>query len=278
MSRRYQIFTDKENKYEIYQTAYDRLKMESQFLNPSSMPSVYSINIDRDRKGIESILRQLKGDERGLFFQPDATEPKWSYLKKAEERIKGINEEFKRLKQQKINEGRRPPKEMPAELQEQLLRGQAELDITLEEIEFLQKKLSNFVVSDQKELDDECLRRGPQGSGKLIGGLLVELDGQKVLPDDQGILRICDKRSPYNGLPTSDYFEHVVRPWHKIESKWRGEQTRLIRQARAIERDGGDPRHAPLPKRPPYPEWPANVPRPGKKPEKDVAPKRTKKN
>ncbi len=181
MARRYELFRDKENKYQVYNQAYDGLKMNSQILHPSKIASVHSLNF-ADRGGLEACLRTWKGQEskEGECFYPDSGEWRPSYLKAANERIKDIEKEFAQLKQKTINEGKRPPETMPKELQERLFQAEATLDIVKEEIEFLEKRLAGFEKEENKKSDGAVLQYGPQGIGKIRGGILVEVDGEKV--------------------------------------------------------------------------------------------------
>ena len=276
MARRYEIYKDKEGKYSVYQATYDRLKQASQILNPGKIPSVDNF-VCLDRQGLRALLLQWKGrSEDGEFFYAEGNEYHWSYLKTAQERIKSINTEFKNLKQLTINEGKHPPKEMPAEMKERMLKAEAALDICLEEIECLEKKLATFTDSDQKESNSEVLKRGPDGAGRLRDGILILLDGQTVKPDAKNVLRICDTRSPYDGMQTVDYFEYIVPAWHKARSQYEKEQRRQMLLAKEAQRTCSDPGNFPPNPRPQFPAWPATVPKPAQEKE-NIAPKRTKK-
>lgn len=223
MSRRYRMHDDKIGKYSVYHEWFDRLKLQSPVLNPHGGANIHSLNFN-DREGIKSCLLQWKGQEGqgGRWFYPDGNEWRFSHLKSATEDIKELQEEFGVLKQMRVNEGKRAPKDMPKEMCDRLLMAEAALDICQEEIEFLEKKLLTFTDRDKKESEYALLKRGPEGAGKLRNGVLIRVDGQTVKPDSKGVLRICDERSPYHGMMTADYFELIVRPWKGATIKAKG--------------------------------------------------------
>jgi hypothetical protein len=149
-------------------------------------------------------------DRRGLQnYLNDAN----AWLEQADKHIHQIKADFKRLRQRKSNEGRRPPSEMPQQMKEEVLEAEARYDVILDEIREIEKRLVAYADEDKEKDDERMLYYGPQGFGQLRGGVLVEVDGQIVKPDQKGVLRICDPRSPYDGLEAWRYDEEVVKPW-----------------------------------------------------------------
>jgi len=232
-----------------YDHEYDGLKMRSIILNPNAFPSIHAPNLS-DREGITNALCQWKGDKDGEWKSGDDYQP--SYLKTAKERIESVQAEFAMLKQMAVNEGKHEPKEMPTLMQEHLLAGEARYDLISEEITFLENKLATFTDSDQKKNDGAVLKYGPVGMGKLRGGLLAVVDGQIVKPDKDGLLRICDPRSPYNSMLTAIYFEQIVKPWKRAMSHYRSLQNKQIQQFHEAERTGAVVNFEKIQK----PEWP----------------------
>ena len=142
-----------------------------------------------------------------------------SRLKEAEDAVEAINERFEKLKQQAVNSGHYPPKEMPAELKEELLKAEAREDIIKAEIKRLETNLEKFPAGGMETHEMPCLKHGAIGSGKKRKGVLRWLDGQDILPDSEGVLRIKDERSPYHGMRCADYFETVVKPYKQSQAK-----------------------------------------------------------
>lgn len=226
--RRYKL-----GKYKRYDHFYGRYKWESFVLNPGkSKPSVHTPNLS-DRGGLKAALQEYTG-----------------YREAAEKQLEQIEEKFERYKQQQINEGRPKPQRLPGELQEEKFRLLASTDISNEELDEIQKRLDAFANQEEKAQDGNVLKGGPQGSAQIKGGVLVKVDGQKVLPDEDQVLRIRDSRSPYDGLRTDLYFDQVVIPWKRDKARLRNEWDRKVKAGEI------NPKHTRpgRPKLPPKPE------------------------
>lgn len=96
---------------------------------------------------------------------------------------------------------------------------QARLQVAREECAEIERVLVKRVSQIRETEDGEVLHRGPRGCGVIFGGKLCKIDGQKVSEGEDGILRIDDKRSPYNGLPTTRYISDIVEPWKAARAK-----------------------------------------------------------
>lgn len=253
-SRRYKIGT-----HRTYDKCFDAFKGDSPVLNPrSSGIGVHSLNLS-DKNALKSHLLErvgFQGDAKemkiGWFRKGETGEMQVSDLKSAEQQIIAIKQAFENQKQGIINQGRRPPKTMPADMQEKLLKAEARLDITKSEIETLERLLKNFTDADTKIDDSLVLKRGPAGSGKLRHGILAHVDGQHVEADSKGVLRIADARSRYNGMATADYYDEIVRPWLRANSKLLKEHAKKCRKIRKSDPDA-EFKNAP---RAPWPEVP----------------------
>jgi hypothetical protein len=150
----------------------------------------------------------------------------------------------------------------PAALQEKLLKLRAKLAVRKEERDFLKTELVKIQTRSKKD-DFPCLPRGPMGQGRMgadpLGktsfGVLVRIDGQIVEADAAGVREIRDPRSRYNGMKVCDYVEFIVKVW-------RNQSARLVDEMRAkwLKTNPYDP--LPADPQAPWPEWPANVPKP----------------
>ncbi len=219
-SRRYKI-----GKHPVYDKAFDLLKTNSAILNPTGAPpSAYSVNLG-DATTLKSLLLERRGFEDnpeiedGYFLKGESGEKTASLLLAAKEQIDAVELQFEGQKQTATNAGKHPPKDMSEDLKSELLKAEARVDIIASEIDTLERFLTKFMEKEGATADANILRKGPEGSGKLSGGMLCEIDGQTVTPDKAGVLRIDEKRSKYHGMKTSDYFQKVVLPWKRENAK-----------------------------------------------------------
>lgn len=249
--RRYKIGENPE-----YDSTFDWLKSHSAIFNPAnvSYEAAWIADAIQTKDGIKIILATWKGDESGHFIKNKILYN--SFIKEAENALEEINQRFKIHKQKMINEGRKSPSKMPPDLKKDRLRAEAKFDVIQSEIAHLERKLSIFQESESEKTEKAVLKGGPQGHGKIQGGILVEIDGQRIVKDPKGVLRMKDHRSPYNGMTASDYTEHIVRPFQMSKLKLDKENREKAKEAA---RKGIDPKTLKFTKNPPRPEWPENV-------------------
>ncbi|MCH7922449.1 MAG: hypothetical protein IH975_05380 [Nitrospinae bacterium] len=238
-----------------YDKMYGGLKSTSPILNPGRFV-INEVAMQMSSKGgLEALLAQLRGDEDGRYFDPAyGGSSQIAKIPRAEGAIPEVKDDFAALKQRAMNEGRRPPKNVSAEMEAALLEAEAKLDVTMEEADKIERLLAEVESKEQIIDDSRVLKGGPKGVGRLIGGILVEVDGQVVTPDGNGVLAIHDSRSPYDGLPTEVYYDEIVKPWRLAMAKLNNERYEL---ARSEKRPVGE-----IPqKREPLPPWPKSVPK-----------------
>lgn len=96
--------------------------------------------------------------------------------------------------------------EMPKEMEEEQLLLFAKLDIFQEELMMLEKKLKEYTDVVEEKDSRDVLAYGLQQTGQLHDGVLSEIDGQ-IVEKVNGVLCICDPRSPYDQLPVVSYRE-----------------------------------------------------------------------
>lgn len=248
--RRYKTLTHQE-----YDKKFDRLKAESHILNPQAHPMSETLLRLSDKASLQTLLMELQGDEgrdgeyiaKGMYAK--------SKLLQASDAIVAVEEDFAALREIKRTTGQRIPDEMPPEMAGKMLKAEAVYDIVQEEIDKITKLLEEFDTAEKHKLDGAVLQHGPIGAGTLKGGVLVEIDGQDVKPDSEDVLRICDERSPYNGMGVVGYREQVVMPWVR-------ERNRQNEEQRKHAEEHGIPISTLAPVRPPLPPRPADVERP----------------
>lgn len=199
-------------EHRVYHKSFDRYRLESRILNSGNeIPNQYSIINDHDY--LQGLLLELKGNEKGEWF--NSTDRRWckALLPTVEEQLKQISTDFKNYKQQKVNEGFSKPDKMPTELYEKQLKTEARLDVLKEEIEEVERRLKTFDKQRHKVDDKKVLRDGPVGVAKLRDGVLAEISGQRVSLNKNSALIIDDTNSPYDGMLVADYRKHVSEPW-----------------------------------------------------------------
>lgn len=232
-----------------YDKIYDKLKLQSPILNNQAITSYeYSGDLG-DKDYLESLKLEWEGGENGVYYAIDAREYKTARVPQAKAQIENIEKEWEVYKQQKVNAGRAEPKEYPHHIAEKMDAALARYDIAQMELEHVQRKLEAINRKKKKADKGNVLRRGAEGTGSLKGGVLAEVDGQNVEADEQGVLRIKDERSPYDGMKTADYFEHIVKPWKKQRAKLRRQQREKVQNG-----DMHTGQRQPN-KKPPLPKW-----------------------
>ncbi len=225
-----------------YKGRYERLKLASPFLNPRA----------RERNFHEYAWHlDSKAQLQGRIEQIEEV-----VIPEHESQIAALEEAFKHASQAAVNAGRRPLKEMAPDMRERWEEANAALDIAREEADEIRKAIEKAQEVEQERSDGAVLKRGPEGSGQLRGGVLVLLDGQTVKPDVVGVLRIADERSPYNGMTTADYYDHVCMPWKHAQAKRLAEAHKKARELNVPVSEIACGRE-------PMPPWPDCVPRPG---------------
>lgn len=250
--RRYKVGEQK-----MYDKAFDLHNMGSPILNNSRNTSIMNCTTVTEmttRRGLENLLQEWRGNDEGNFIKNGKKFP--SKLKIAESALTKIDEQFQQSQQAQINSGRRPDNKMPPDMQTEKLRAEAVVDVCLAEISAIEKRLESFVDADTKRSSGDVLKHGPQGSGKMLGGVLSVIDGQDVKQDSKGVLRISDDRSPYDRMETADYFDFVVRPFLTERGQLINEK---ILEERAFVKGGGIPGSFAFNTQPPNPPWPENV-------------------
>jgi hypothetical protein len=207
-----------------YDREFDKQKGRSGYLNPQWG----HLDFDFTWFGLDSI-RNLKA-EIGYFEQPEGR------IEKAQAALaavgKGWEDTFRR-------QGQPVPASPPDSIIRQQHESEARLDILMEECDLLKKRLAKMEAAAQTQDDSAVLRYGPAGQGQ--GDPLRILDGQRI-SEKQGELFIDDPRSPYNGMKTSDYFAHVVKPFKQqyldLSREW---EIMTKDERRQFIKDGGTP-------------------------------------
>jgi hypothetical protein len=180
-----------------YDRKFDGRKRQSQVLNPTSSNQIsWSVFQMGDEHGIKGLLAECRAK-----------------LVQAENAVAEADADFEWMKAERANTGRTVPATRDPKAEAEYMDALAACDVGAEEVDKLEILLEKFQDKRRAIADSLVLRNGPVGSGRIRDGVLVEMDGQKVVVNDDRHLVIHDERSPYNGMLVDDYRRHVVIPW-----------------------------------------------------------------
>lgn len=244
-------------EFKIYNDFMDRYLLDSNILNSGNTPlNVHTILWDKS--AILSNLFQLEGNAQGEYIRPDDVKVPAS-IPNTKRRLKEVEARFVAHCDQREDQGYERPSEWPHALLTERLKLEARLDVYLREAEFLHSKLSEYKTKEISRRNTLMLSYGPLGNGQLRGGVLVEIDYQKVSSVD-GVLIITEETSPYRGMKVADYRKYVQEPWRKARET--EINTALERRAREYAETGHSKVEVPLgigqlmPRREDLPPWP----------------------
>lgn len=127
--------------------------------------------------------------------------------------LEKIDVEFQNRKIQARRQGKVEPETMPPELLVEKLRAEGRHDVLLEEVDKIRGLIAAKEAPEKAAEEAAVLRHGPTGGGK--GDPLRVIDGQDVICDRKGNLRISCKKSPYDGMLVVDYRVHVCEPFRQ---------------------------------------------------------------
>ena len=248
--RRYKV-----GEHPEYDYTFDRLAQASAILDPgraaNDIGNFAILERMRTSHGLVRLLQEWQGTGDGFYIENRRPTP--SHLKTIQLAIEKLHEDFETLNTRRINRGSRPLERVPSEMLEQLYKLEARQDVVRDEIKRL-RHMKERISERFEEENNPCLPRGPIGNSKLRNGILVVIDGQVVAPDPEGVLRIKDSRSSYDGMLVADYKEYVVPRWR---AKREAFDKAKRREERAAVREGRKPNFSePYPK---FPDWPKDV-------------------
>jgi len=184
-----------------------------------------------DVRGLSGLITELEGSQT-----------------RAAELLATIDAEFENQKVRARRLGKVEPTEIPQDLAKEQLEAQARADVIALELAFVREKLVEAEARIAAAADDKVLMYGPIGSGRCEP--LVEIDGQAVKADDEGILRINCKKSPYNGMRICDYREMVCKPFQAWQRRPLTPEERALGPAAPIRGGGCTVEWKDLPARP----------------------------
>ena len=202
---------EKENpEHKLYFETVARLTARSDVLTNNFVgnPSVYTRIFDKS--GIVSYFLELTGNSKGFYDKGGEAFP--ATIPMLRGKLLDISKKFEQYKREKINEGKAKPTEMPTAMAEKQMVLFARLFVRTAEANELQSRMAKLARSEAKTHNENMLIRGPQGISKLNHGICSMMDGQ-VCRKIGDIVIITEPESPYCGMATADYLQHIFKPY-----------------------------------------------------------------
>jgi len=202
-----------------YDAVYESALKQSEVL--SGVDDYHNLTL-WTKQSLEWKKQTLVGDDNGLHDHLPALIPA------LKEKLKVLSHDFDLYQTRCRKEGRPTPEEPAKDQLKEKYRAEALVDIYLEELDKINKMIDEYVEKAEVVSNTNMLKDGPKGIGKLTGGVLVELDGQKCTMGRDGYPYIDEPTSRYDGMATADYYTLIVRPWRIATAKAAQETERKI--------------------------------------------------
>lgn len=223
----------KQGTHRKYDSILRRLRLESELLNGGNKSATMATLNRVDKTHLEYIKTQLIGENGGGTVKDEAREiPSYHGIYRDEEKetylatipliekqLKQLERQFEAENQIRINTGVKPMEEMPSYLLEEKVTMEAKLDLYKEELDEVERLLSEMDKKQEKIHNEKIKNLKPIGIKKLKGGIVSIIDGQNVSITIEGFLIINDPASPYHGVFVDDYSEYVVKPYQAEKRK-----------------------------------------------------------
>jgi hypothetical protein len=170
----------------------------------------YNINsiVDWSKPSIESALITITGDSKGFYKK--SGEWHMAFIPFVEARLEEMKKAYESFQQDAKRQGKEVPL-LPPEMEARMNKLSAQLVVLNEERTVLEGMLKDIAAKEEKEEELHCLEYGLKQSGRLQDGILVSLDGQRIVQDEDGLL-IIDS-GIYKGMDVPSY--------RKLAAQWR---------------------------------------------------------
>jgi hypothetical protein len=182
-----------EREFQIYSDEFDRLLTSSDILEGDQHPSIHSNFYDR--QGLLQALAQLVGVNNSDSYKDRSGHTILAYIPYCKQQLAELDMQHNEFNERRLSAGYKKSDEWPPNLLKERLKLEAKCDIYLREEEAIRQAINNLKQEVDNEQDKHCLEFGPQGNGRLRGGDLVELDGQRI-ERIKGKLIITSKSHP----------------------------------------------------------------------------------
>ncbi|MCK4345640.1 MAG: hypothetical protein KAX05_10180, partial [Bacteroidales bacterium] len=232
LTRRY-----KRGENQIYDDFYDRFLMES-LLNAQARSKSFTHAGDwNDPNFLKSLILEWGGivdkgrKEFGRYYYREAEEFRQAQIPILQDKLPEYKTMLLNYQQEQVNMGCFKPEKLPDRLEEEKLAVEAELDIRISELGDFQERLKKLPLKQPKpKLMPLFPYSVAHKQRQLLGAFkmsreplmrdrrLVELTGQLVGSNKNGLRIIIDKRSPYVGMAAAD-FTALAKQWHLAGAK-----------------------------------------------------------
>lgn len=199
-------------KYPVYNDTYDRELVNSQVFNTFSHIDVNTILWDK--QNIMNEIFRYYGNKEGYYLEHD--QPVRALIPSIMDKLEDLENRFKEIKVQMVNEGYEEPEKMPINMLNQKYILEAKMDVYEKEKLELGKRLAAYTDAEKNKKDEEILAYGLSCCGNLRDGILIGIDGQDVIKH-KGTLVIIN--GPYRGMSVIDY--------RKLAERWRLEREKV---------------------------------------------------
>jgi hypothetical protein len=229
MARRYE-YREVAKAPEEYSEAYDRYRLESAILAGRNTISVCLT----DKVGLISQRNMLIGTKDGKYYYQEGLRWETARIPAVQSELKELHQKFLNYRQERINQGNRPPDDKienwPDDLRRRRLKQEALLDVMQEEAAWLDKALLKFTTNEEADRSGEVLKYGCRQSGQLRNGVLALLDGQRCSVNSDGLLIIDDPSSPYTGMAVHSYREVICPAFRAQQNAQAAERLKTMQE------------------------------------------------
>lgn len=220
-------------KEPLYDKKYDKLRIQSPILNGGNVSTLINL---QDLRGLEAYKEKIQESISGT-----------------ERELKKLESDWKDYVQSRVNMGYYPPEEETPDFKIARLQMEASLDVSREEIHEIDRRISILEKEQTKERSGQVLRNGLIGSARLRGGVIVEIDGQRVSLIKK-IPVIDEPASKYDGLAVADY-RVLSGEWQKAKSLILNENQKIFEKAIRQGYTDAEAQRMMKATRPPFPDW-----------------------
>ncbi len=228
---------------------------QSTILAPGAPSMMTEFVVKGNLDSLRSHMLRIKGGADGDYLNSQGKRVPAKLIQLKEQK-KNLEEQWEKFCKSRIAVGEPKPKIWPSHLKDLKDRLDAKFIVAEEEIAWLEKEIN---AAEQGKAIRERKTVQPQhwGAGQLRDGLLIEFCGWSVQPDDNGLLRISDTSSPYDGMEIWRLKSQVINPLHAEN------RLRLRKEASAAQAENRKRKEVKFPKPPTFDHRSGNIEYPG---------------
>jgi hypothetical protein len=217
---------------------YEYYKAFSLYLTPSNRNAINGSIIEKNVDDLNHHLNRLVGTEGGKFRKSKENWV-WSKLPALKKDLKAIDKEFEKHQKYQLQIGGAPVTELPPELQIKNEELEAQIQVTKDEIKWVEQKLEEARTQNKVTDIPPIEHRSMWGTSVLKNGVMINVGGMLTKLNDEGILFISDKRSDFEGMLVHEFRSKITNPMgHEFRLRQRLETKSAIDEKRDRKRVG----------------------------------------